>query len=72
MKYYSLLYPHLFYGIPIWGNADETHLNSLIKLQKKAIRLICNEHNNIQTTFLLPGNPDTYWYIDTFKKELYR
>ena len=60
MVYYSLLYPHLLYGIPIWGNADETHLNSLTKLQK---------HNNIQTTFLLPGNPVTYCYIDTFKKE---
>ena len=39
--YYSLVYPHLIYGIEVWGSADETHLNKLLILQKKIVRLIC-------------------------------
>ena len=54
MIYYSLIYPHLLYGIPIWGNADNIHLNPLLILQKKAVRLILNKHRNIQTIFELP------------------
>ena len=39
MIYYSLIYPHLLYGIPIWGNADNIHINPLLLLQKRAVRL---------------------------------
>ena len=35
MIYYSLIYPYLIYGIPIWGNADNVHLNSIFTIQKK-------------------------------------
>ena len=38
--YYSLAYPHLIYGILLWGNAYKTHLESLFKLQKRLIRII--------------------------------
>ena len=54
MIYYGLIYPHLLYGIPIWGNADNIHINPLLILQKKAIRLIMNKHRNIHTIFELP------------------
>ena len=54
MIYYSLIYPHLLYGIPIWGNADNIHINPLLILQKKAVRLILNKHRNIQTIYELP------------------
>ena len=54
MIYYSLIYPHLLYGIPIWGNADNININPLLILQKKAVRLILNKHRNIQTIFELP------------------
>ena len=68
MIYYSLIYSHLLYGIPIWGNADEIHTTPLYILQKKAIRLIANKDRNIQITFELPGDPATFWYFDTFRK----
>ena len=68
MIYYSLIYPFLLYGIPIWGNADDTHINSILILQKKAVRLILNKQRNIHTTFELPGDPVMYWYVDTFIK----
>ena len=38
--YYSFVYPYLHYGIIAWGNTYDTHLDSLIKIQKRAIRLI--------------------------------
>ena len=38
--YYSLAYPHLIYAIEIWGSADITHLNRLLMLQKRILRLI--------------------------------
>ena len=68
MIYYSLIYPHLLYGIPIWGNADDIHINPLLILQKKAVRLIMNKQRNIHTIYKLPGEPITYWYVDTFLK----
>ena len=68
MIYYSLIYPHLLYGIPVWGNADNVNINSLLVLQKRAVRTILNKYNNIHTVFKLPGNPDMYWLIDTFVK----
>ena len=68
MIYYSLIYPHLLYGIPIWGNADDTHIKPLYILQKKAVRLILNKDKSIHTLFQLPGDPVTHWYMDTFVK----
>jgi hypothetical protein len=48
--YFSLIYPYLVYGIPVWGSAYDKHINKLIIMQKKVIRIICgtkyNEHTN--------------------------
>ena len=38
--YYSFVYPHLSYCIEVWGSAYKTHLDVLLKLQKKALRII--------------------------------
>ena len=38
--YNSLVYPHFTYCIEVWGNVYSTHLDSLYKLQKWAIRII--------------------------------
>ena len=39
--YYSLVYPHLTYGIEVWGNAASVHTLPLFRLQKKIVRIIC-------------------------------
>ena len=48
--YNSLILPYLTYCITVWGGTFQTHLDRLCKLQKRAIRLICNksylEHTN--------------------------
>ena len=42
MLFYSFIQPYFNYCILIWGNAADIHLNKLILLQKRAIRLISN------------------------------
>ena len=40
MIYHSIIYPHLIYGIPVWGAAHATHKTTLKITQKKIIRTI--------------------------------
>ena len=40
--YLSLILPHFSYCSIIWSGSNKSYLNSLIVLQKKAIRHICN------------------------------
>jgi hypothetical protein len=38
--YHSLINPHFLYCIEVWGRAADIYMNSLFKLQKKAVRII--------------------------------
>ncbi len=38
--YYSFIYPHLTYGIEVWGACSAYLRESIFKLQKRAIRII--------------------------------
>ena len=38
--YNSFLYPHLNYCISVWGNTFDSYLDPLVKLQKRAVRVI--------------------------------
>ena len=58
--YYSLVYPHLIYGIEVWGSAAETHLNKLLILQKKIVRLICYSDKRQADYSFSPSNPLFY------------
>ena len=49
--YNSLIYPFILYGVPIWGNADELHIEPIHKIQKKAVRIISNKVGFIANTF---------------------
>ena len=40
--YYSLIYPYLTYCNIVWGGTCNNHLNKLVLLQKRAIRVISN------------------------------
>ena len=42
--YYTFVYPYLIYCIEIWGNTHDLYLSPLIKLQKKAVRIITFSH----------------------------
>ena len=38
--YRSLIFPYLSYGLVVWGQAAKTHLEKLLILQKRAVRLM--------------------------------
>ena len=40
--YHSFVFPYLTYCIEIWGNASDIHLDALIKIKKKIVRIISN------------------------------
>jgi len=39
MIYFAFVYVYLAYGIEIYGNTHNTHLNRLIKLNNKILRV---------------------------------
>lgn len=41
--YYALIHPHFLYCCTLWGNASNELLNDLLKLQKRAARLILDK-----------------------------
>ena len=41
--YNSFILPYLNYGILVWGPTSSTHLDRLKKLQKRAVRIICDQ-----------------------------
>ena len=47
--YYSFIYPYLCYGIEAWGHAAQSHIQSLVKLQKKTVRVITFSGFNAHT-----------------------
>jgi hypothetical protein len=49
--YYGMIYPHLIYCIESWGSSSKVHLNSLFKLQKRAVRMVKSE------SFRSPSDP---------------
>ena len=40
LVYYALIYSHVIYCIPIWGNAYRCHLRPVLLAQKRAVRTI--------------------------------
>ncbi len=48
--YFSMIHPHICYGILAWGNAKLSAINKTVLLQKRAIRTInrvaCNSHTD--------------------------
>ena len=56
LLYNSLIYPYLQYGILVWGNASNVHLNKLFVTQKRAIRVITNSPFLAHTHNLFKNN----------------
>ena len=53
--YYSLIYPHLIYGIEVWGSSNTSCINRLMTLQNGAVRVIIFKDKR-QTDFSLPAS----------------
>jgi len=47
--YFALLHSHLVYAVQIWSSGSGSNMESMFKLQKKAIRIISNASYNAHT-----------------------
>ena len=52
LMYKALVESHLNYALTVWGNAKESTLEPLVKIQKKAIRIVTGSKYNSHTTNL--------------------
>ncbi len=50
--YYSIFYPHLTYGVLLWGTTSKQNVNQIVVLQKKSIRAIIKSNFNDHTATL--------------------
>ena len=49
MLYYTMIHTYLQYGITLWGSANPSNLQKIIRLQKKAVRIISHSVYNATT-----------------------
>ena len=42
--YNSFVFPHLIYGVEVWGNTNAVHLVPIIKIQKEIVKTITFSH----------------------------
>ena len=66
--YYSLFYPHLLYCNLIWGGTFPSSLRPILLLQKKIVRIICDQHYLASTNELFYQTkilklPDLHTYL---------
>lgn len=54
--YYSFVYPYFQYCIEVWGKASDIYINSVVKLQKKIVRIISNVPRLTHTNDLFVRN----------------
>ena len=50
LLYYSLIHSHILFGLPLWGNANQSYLNRLQRLQNKALRIIADSKLKMSTS----------------------
>lgn len=61
--YFSLVVPHMTYCVEVWGNTYKTNIDPIIKLQKRAIRII-NKAGYLETTNPLFIKSCTLKFVD--------
>ena len=74
--YYTFAYPYLIYCNIVWGDTYQIHLNKLLKIQKKIIRIVYSGKNfsDSQSVFVklkvLNINQIHYYLVSTFMYKL--
>ena len=66
--YYAFVHPYFSYCNEVWGNTCETYYDSLVKLQKRAIRIIAGVSSRAHTEELFK----IYNIIPLEKNKLYK
>ena len=59
--YYSLFYPHVIYGITVWGNSSEGNMNKISRVHNRIIRLFAQITG--ENSFKLLNMREVYKYF---------
>ena len=54
--YHAFVFPYLIYCVEVWGNALSKHVQPLIKLQNKILKIIINKEQLYAHSGILPFN----------------
>ena len=66
MLYYSLVYPHLIYGIEVWGSSMITNITKIYLMQKKIVRMITR--NDIRMdNYAFPSSEPLFYDLKILK-----
>ena len=57
MLYYSLVYPHLIYGIEVWGSSMSSNISKIYLMQKKLVRMITKNDIRLTNYAYPPSEP---------------
>ena len=49
--YNAFIFPYLMYSVEIWGNALSIHIQSLVKLQNKIVRIITSSYHTTEQLY---------------------
>ena len=66
LLHHTLVYPHLTYGVELWGSADPTHINKILILQKRIIRMITSSDRR-QLNYQLPASNPLFSQLKILK-----
>lgn len=69
LLYNALLHPYYIYGIIVWGAASDLALDKIVKLQKRAIRMLSNTSYRAHTDPLFFSN-SLLKLKDLYRKEI--
>ena len=53
--YNAFVFPYLIYCVEIWGNALSIHIQSLVKLQNKIVRIITSSYHTTEQLYTNTG-----------------
>ena len=65
--YDSLVLPHLIYCNAIWGNAYKTYTLNIFRLQKRILRLCCDEKSLSRVDLFIKSNKLSFYNLNKFQ-----
>ena len=66
MLYHSLIFPHLIYAVELWGSADISHLDRILILQKRIVRMLTYSDKR-QDDFSFPSANPLFFRLEILK-----
>ena len=66
MLYHNLIFPHLIHAVEVWGSADISHLDRILILQKRIVRMLTYSDKR-QDDFSFPSANPLFFRLEILK-----